>query len=363
MLILADHADAVIGVDTHADTHTAAVASPLGAHLATFAVPADAAGYAELIRLAAAAAPGPRLAWAVEGCGSYGAGLAAALAAAGQLVTEAPRPRRAAAARTGKSDELDALRAARAALAGPAPALPRSGEAREALRILLAAREHDARARTAAVNTLKALLVTAPEDLRASFRGIITARQVRAAAALADPGPGAGPARRVMHAALRGLAAQVTDLDTRLAASRRELTALIAAWMPALLEQPGVGPVTAARLLVTWSHPGRVRSEAAFAALTGTAPLPAGSGRTSPLPAGSGRASGRHRLSRAGDRRANAALHVIATARLRTHPPTIAYAARRRAEGKTAPEIRRCIKRYLARSLYRLMQRDALDNT
>jgi transposase len=354
MPMLADTADAVIGVDTHAGTHTAVLADRLGARLATFTVTADAAGYAELIAAAAARVPGARLAWAVEGCGSYGAGLAAALAAAGHLVTEAPRPRRAAAARAGKSDELDALRAARAALAGPAPAAPRAGEAREALRIALAVREHDARARTAAVNTLKALLVTAPEDLRAAFRGRITARQVRAALALGDA-PGGGPARAALHDALRSLAAQITTLDTALAAGKRQLAALVTAWMPALLDAPGVGPVTAARLLVTWSHPGRVRTEAAFAALTGTAPLPASSGRTT-----------RHRLSRAGDRRANAALHVIATARLRCHPPTIAYAARRKADGKTPRETLRCIKRYLARALYRLMNREALhalDNT
>jgi transposase len=344
MPILADQPDAVVGVDTHADTHTAALADPLGRHLATFTVTADAAGYAELIAAATAAAPGPRLAWAVEGCGSHGKGLAAALAAAGCQVSEAPRPRRAAAARHGKSDGLDALRAARAALAGPAPAAPRDGDAREALRIVLAVREHDARARTAAVNTLKALILTAPDDLRAAFRGKTTARQAALAAALPDV-PGQPPSRTHLHAALRALAARVTALDTALAASMRDLRALVTAWIPALLDQPGVGPVTAARLLVTWSHPGRVRSEAAFAALTGTAPLPASSGRTT-----------RHRLSRSGDRHANAALHVIAVTRLRTHPPTIAYAARRTAQGKTPREIRRCIKRYLARSLYRLME-------
>jgi transposase len=351
MPMLADAVDAVIGVDTHTDTHTAAVVSPLGACLAVVQVTADAAGYAQLMEAAAAAAPGPRLAWAVEGCGSHGRGLAAALAAAGQLVTEAPRPRRADAARAGKSDELDAVRAARHALTRTNLARPREGDIREALRIGLVTREHDARARTAAVNTFKALILTAPEDLRAAFRGTVTARQAAAAAAL-DDAPGHGPGRAALHAALRRLAARITALDAALAASRRELHALVTAWMPALLQAPGVGPVTAARLLVTWAGPGRVRSEAAFAALTGTAPLQASSGR-----------SPRHRLSRAGDRAANAALHIIAIARLRCHAPTIAYAARRRAQGKTPREIRRCIKRYLARQLYRLMQHSALDNT
>src|SRR6185437_13869373 len=118
----------------------------------------------------------------------------------------------------------------------------------------------------------KALILTAPEDLRASYRGAITARQVRAAATLHDA-PGHGPARTALHAALRRLAERITTLDAALSASRRELTALVTARAPALLDAPGAGPVTAARLLVTWSHPGRVRSEAAFAALTGTAPL------------------------------------------------------------------------------------------
>jgi transposase len=349
MPMLADTIDAVIGVDTHTDTHTAAVLSPLGAHLATLQVTADAAGYAELMERAAAHAPGPRLAWAVEGCGSHGAGLARALAAAGHQVTEASRPRRAP-RRRGKSDAIDAVRAARAALADPAPAAPRAGDTREALRITLTARQHDTRARTAAVNTFKALILTAPEDLRARFRGAATARQVITALAL-DDAPGAGPARQCLHTALRELAAQVKALTTALAASKRRLRQLVASWMPALLDQPGAGPVTAAQLLVTWSHPGRIRTEAAFAAITGTAPQPASSGRTT-----------RHRLSRTGDRAANSALHVIARARLRCHPPTIAYAARRTAQGKTPREIRRCLKRYLARSLYRLMEHAALDN-
>ena len=120
--------------------------------------------------------------------------------------------------------------------------------------------------------------------------------------------------------------------------------------MPALLAEPGIGPVSAAQLLVTWSHPGRFRSEAAFAALTATAPIPASSGRTA-----------RHRINPYGDRNANRALHTIAVSRLRYHQPTIAYAARRTTEGKTTREIRRCIKRYLARNLYRLMEHPALD--
>jgi transposase len=343
MPMLADLVDTVIGVDTHTDTHTAAVVDRLGAHLATTEVSADAAGYAQLIAFAASKSRGPKIAWAVEGCGSHGAGLAAALTAAGHRVIEADRPKKAR-RRGGKSDLLDAVRAARQALATPGPAQPRTGDTREALRILLATRDHATKTRTATVNTFKALILTAPEDLRAQFRGHPTAAQVRLALTL--PARPAQPlSHRYLRAALRQLAHQVSELDAALKANLKNIRGLVTAWMPALLAEPGIGPVSAAQLLVTWSHPGRFRSEAAFAALTGTAPIPASSGRTE-----------RHRLNPYGDRNANRALHTIALSRLRHHPPTIDYAARRTTEGKTTRETRRCIKRYLARSIYRLME-------
>jgi transposase len=341
--MLADLVDAVIGVDTHTGTHTAAVVDRLGAHLATIEVSADAAGYAQLIALAVSKSPGPKIAWAVEGCGSHGAGLTAALAAAGHLVIEADRPKKAR-RRGGKSDQIDAVRAARQALAAPGPAQPRTGDTREALRILLATREHATKTRTATVNTLKALILTAPEDLRAQFRGRPTAAQVRTALTLPSR-PSQLLSHQHLRAALRQLARQISDQDATLKASLNNIRSLVRAWMPALLAEPGIGPISAAQLLVTWSHPGRFRSQAAFAALTGTAPTPASSGRTA-----------RHRLNPNGDRAANRARHTIAVNRLRYHAPTIAYATRRTAEGKTAREIRRCIKRYLARSIYRLME-------
>jgi transposase len=346
MPMLADLADVIIGVDTHTDTHTAAAVDRLGAHLATIEVSADAAGYACLTGFAAEHAPGLRTAWAIEGCGSHGAGLARALTTAGHLVIEADRPKRTR-RRGGKSDELDAVRAARQALATAEPARPRTGETREALRILLATREHATKIRTASVNTFKALILTAPEDLRAQFRGHPTARQVRDARAL-RPAAGQPVSEQHLRRALHQLATQIGDLDADLAASLKHIRGLVRSWMPALLSQPGIGPVSAAQLLVTWSHPGRFRTEAAFAALTGTAPIPASSGRTT-----------RHRINPYGDRNANRALHTIAVSRLRYHPPTIAYAARRTTEGKTAREIRRCIKRYLARNIYRLMEHPA----
>jgi transposase len=343
MPMLADLVDAIIGVDTHTDTHTGAVVDRLGVHLATIEIRADAAGYAQLIAFAISKSPGLKIAWAVEGCGSHGAGLAAALTAAGHQVIEADRPKKARRP-GGKSDLLDAVRAARQALAAPGPAQPRTGDTREALRILLATREHATKTRTATVNTFKAFILTAPEDLRAQFRSHPTAAQVRAALTL-PARPGHPISHRYLRAALRQLAHQITDLDATLKANLKNIRGLVAAWMPALLAEPGIGPVSAAQLLVTWSHPGRFRSEAAFAALTGTAPIPASSGRTA-----------RYRLNPYGDRNANRALHTIALSRLHHHPPTIAYAARRTAEGKTTREIRRCIKRYLARNLYRLME-------
>jgi transposase len=308
MPMLADLAGAVIGVDTHTDTHTAAVVNRLGAHLATIEVSADAAGYARLITLGAGKSPGPKIARAVEGCGSHGARpgrRADRRGPPGDRGRPAEKGRR----RGGKSDRIDAVRAARQALATPDHAAPRTGDTREALRILLATREHATKTRTATVNTLKALILTAPDELRAQFRARPTAAQVRAALAL--PARSGQPAsHHYLHAALRQFARQITDLDATLTANLTHLRSLVRSWMPALLDQPGIGPVSAAQLLVTWFHPGRFRSEAAFAALTGTAPIPASSGRTA-----------RHRINPHGDRHANRALHTIALSRLRCHPP------------------------------------------
>ena len=162
------------------------------------------------------------------------------------------------------------MRAARQALAASGHARPRAGETREALRILLATREHATKIRTATVSTFKALIPTAPEELRAQFRGQPTARQVRDARAL-RPAPGQPVSEQHLRRALRQLT-QISDPGNDLAASLKHLRSLVQSWMPALLDQPGVGPVSTALLLVTWSHPGRFRSKAAFAALTRTSP-------------------------------------------------------------------------------------------
>ncbi|HEY2948185.1 MAG TPA: IS110 family transposase [Micromonosporaceae bacterium] len=344
MVMVADRIDAVVGVDTHTDTHTAAVLNPAGAVLAQLQVDADPAGCARLLAWAGRQAPGPRLLWAVDGARAHGVGLTRILRGAGSWVVEAPKPAAAGRRRGGKSDALDAVAAARAVLAAGQLGDPRGDGDREALRILLTCRRHDADTRTATVNLFKSLILTADDQLRGALRGLSTAAQVRTAAAGWPTGQ--QPAEhRIRRTQLAELAGRIRDLDTALRANKRQLRTLVAAAMPGLLDIHGVGPVTAATLLTAWSHPGRVRHEAAFAALAGVNPIPASSGRHT-----------RHRLNRGGDRTLNAALHTIAKTRRRSHPATIAYLTRRRAEGKTDREITRCIKRYLARHLYRIMQ-------
>ena len=345
MPMLAESVDAVIGVDTHTDTHTACLLDTAGREIATVTMDATPAGYADLLAWAVQQAPGPRLTWAVEGCRSHGTGLLRALLAAGQTVVEAGRPQRAGRRPGGKSDTADARLAAHTALAGTRHAQPRSDGDREALRILLVAREHATTVRTAAVNTFKALLLTAPDQLREPLRRLSTPRQAAACAVLRTH-PNHTPAERVLRQTLRGLARQIRLLDKEIRANQRQLHDLVAAVMPALLAEPGFGPVCAAHLLVAWSHPGRCRSEAAFAALAGVSPLQASSGRVT-----------RHRLNRFGDRHLNRALHTIVNWRMiHGHQPTQHYLIRRRSQQKSDAEIRRCLKRYAARHLFRLME-------
>jgi transposase len=344
MAMLADTVDAVIGVDTHTDSHTACLLDHLGRQHAVVTAAADPGGYRMLLTWAREHAPGPRLAWSVEGTRSHGLGLTRYLQTRGEQVIEASRPQRASKRPGGKSDPADAARAARDALTADKLAQPRADGEREALRILLTARNQATTARTAAVNTFKALILGAPDDLRQTLRGLSTARQASRCRSLrmqaSQP-----VAQQVLRAELRRLAAHIGTWDRELRANKAQLRTLAAQVMPALLDQPGVGPVCAAQLLISWSHPGRCRSEAAFAALAGVSPLEASSGRIT-----------RHRLNRFGDRDLNRALHVITNWRMLHHTKTQRYITRRRAEQKTDPEIRRCLKRYAARQLFRLME-------
>jgi len=343
--MVAESVDAVIGVDTHTDTHTACLVDPTGRQVTAVTVAASPDGYAELLAWAVEQAPGPRLLWAVEGTRAYGAGLSRLLLAAGQRVVEVGRPERAGRRPGGKSDPIDALQAAREALTAAHHATPRADGDREALRILLVAREHANSTRTAAVNVFKALLLTAPDQLREPLRHKSTPRQTAACAVLRAHARHSA-SEGVMRQTLPGLAQQIRLLDKEIRANERQLHELVTALMPALLAEPGVGPVSAAHLVVAWSHRGRCRSEAAFASLAGVSPLPASSGRIT-----------RHRLNRFGDRRLNRALHTIVNWRMiHSHQPTQHYLSRRRAQQKTDAEIRRCLKRYTARHLFRLME-------
>jgi transposase len=342
--ILAEQVDVVIGVDAHTDTHTAAVLSAAGAVLAELTVAADDAGAAALLAWADDQAGGRRRQWVIDGARSHGIGLTRFLLAAGETVLDAARIPGSARRRGGKSDRRDAIAVARIALAAEHVATPRGDGDREALRILHVARRHYTDTRTATVNLLKSLILTADDALRSQLRGLNTDQQVRQLCRL-EVEPDLSTVDRVRHAHLRALATDIAALDQILADNLAQLRELVTTMCPTLLDQPGVGPVSAAVALAAWSHPGRLRNEAAFAALAGVNPIPASSGRTI-----------RHRLNRGGDRTLNSALHTIALSRRRCHQPTRDYVTRRTAEGKTIKEINRCLKRYIARQLFRLMQ-------
>jgi transposase len=276
MSMLADRVDGVIGVDTHRDTLTAAAVSAVGGLLGQMTVAADASGYRRLLDFARAHVPGRRC-FAVEGAGSYGAGLTRLLVDRGEWVVEVDRPKRPA-RRGGKSDALDAVRAAREALAQQRPTVPRRRGDREALWVLLATRQGAVVARTCALNQLKALIVGAPEELRAELRGRRTGYQVAYCAGLRDR-----PARSLEHRmtvrALRSTAQRVQVLAGEAAELHDEIGRLVRAVAPWLLELAGMLPISAGQVLVSWSHAGRLRSEAAFAALAGASPIPACSGQ------------------------------------------------------------------------------------
>ena len=343
MSMLAELVEVVIGVDTHKDTHTAAVLDAgTGGVLARVTVAADPDGYAQLCELAEAHS-GLR-AWAVEGTGGYGAGLAHHLAGAGELVIELDRPKRPTRKAGAKSDPIDAERAARDALARAQLAQPKTGTERAALQMRVTARRAAVEAAADAQRQLHAMVITAPEAVRARFRGQST-RTMLATALRLRPATGGDIQTVTALTVLRELARRVRFLETEAADHERAIRAIVRSWRPDLLQLLGVGPIVAATVLTAWSHPGRCRSDAAFAMLAGAAPIPASSGKTV-----------RYRLNRSGDRQLNRALHTVTLSRLQRDPRTRAYADRRRAHGKTDREIKRCLKRYIARELYRRLE-------
>jgi len=327
-----------VGVDTHKDTHTASAFDRLGRRLGRFEITANGAGYLELLEWASSFG---RPAFAIEGAASYGAGLARMLAAAGLPLYEVERPKRAE-RRAGKSDPLDADRAARRLLAGDGLSQLRGGGQRETLRALLVERRSGQQARSSALNQLHALLLTAPPPLRERLdcrRG----QQLTRACLRLRPRP-SEPENAALVAVLRRLARRIDQLDQELHAVDQALEQIVAELAPELLAETGVGPFCAAQLLVSAGDPRRLRSEASLARLGGVSPLPASSGKTQ-----------RHRLNRGGDRQLNYALHLIALQRVRLHDETRAYYQRLLDRGKSKREALRCVKRALARRLYRLL--------
>ncbi|MEX5301816.1 IS110 family transposase [Kocuria sabuli] len=349
--IVANTHSFVIGVDTHAKTHTYSVLASNGEHLGTEAFPNTHAGRTRAIAWAARRTGGDLAAlWVIEGIGSYGAQLARQVGLASYRAVEAARMSRGERRGIGKSDPIDARRIAAAVLPLAEEQLrtPRMDEGiRAAAQILLTARDELTGERTRAVNALTALVRIA--DLGIDARHPLGAKKIAEISRWRPREEDLGAATARTEAVR--LAKRILALDAEITDNTNRINELVAASpAAALIAETGIGPVTAATVLVAWSHPGRVRDEAAFAALAGVNPIPASSGNTT-----------RHRLNRGGDRRLNRALNVIAMVRMVHHPRTRAYADRRRAEGKTDREIRRCLKRYLARRLYRHLNTTAAE--
>jgi transposase len=341
--MLADELDFVVGVDPHRDRHALAVVhAATGAALFEVMVTASERGYAQALGLVEREARGRR-GWAIEGTGSYGAGLARFLAARGERVFEVGRVRRERRSHA-KSDPLDALRAARSVLGEAKLASPRAAGERDALRALMVARAGALAAKTAGLCQLRALLVTCPEPLRNELRSLTRARLLRRLRAM-RPDRQRDAELRGTLIALRALAGRVQALTAEERELKREIQALVAQLAQTLLDEPGVGPIAAAQVLISWSHRGRFRSDAAFARLAGAAPIPASSGRVL-----------RNRLDPGGDRQLNRALHTIIISRRKNHAPTISYIERKTREGKSVREAIRCLKRYLARHLFRVLE-------
>ncbi|MGV0768710.1 IS110 family transposase [Mycobacterium syngnathidarum] len=345
-MIVAEAFERVVGVDTHARTHTFCVIdSRTGAVIAGATFPNTRPGLSRALSWIRRHSPTMNGLAAVEGASSYGTGVTAALEAAGIEVTEA-RPVGRHRDRAGKSDVIDAELAARSVLVVERDRIPMPCQSteHEDLRILLAARRILDQQRTANRNALTALLRTV--DLGIDARKPLHDNQIRAIAAWRiNYRPAAENTHTVARSEARRLAKAVLEHTLQLQDNHQQLRTVAAHAAPGLQELSGVGPVTAAIIICAYSHRGRIRSEAAFAALGGVAPLPASSGNTT-----------RHRLSRAGDRQLIRAFDIIVRSRMISDPTTRTYVARRTAEGMSTRETRRCLKRYVCRSVFRHLQ-------
>jgi len=332
------------GVDTHKEIHVAAAVDGTGRILGTKEFPTTSAGHKAMLRWWAR--KGRLLRVGVEGTGAWGAGLARFLAAQGVDVVEVDRPNRQVRRRRGKSDPVDAEAAARAALSGEASGAPKARNGNvEMIRALRVARRSAVKARAQAMNQMHALVVTAPDSVRESLRGLTAVRLVERcvrfrSGAIDTPEAAMKFALLELARRHRSLTLEIKRLDT-------ELDRLVAATAPGLVARFGVSTDTAGALLVAaGDNPGRLRSEASFAALCGSSPVQCSSGQLQ-----------RHRLNRGGDRAANQALWRVVMVRLAHDPRTRHYVEMKRKQGRSKKEAIRCLKRYVAREVFTELSR------
>lgn len=334
----------VAGVDTHKDTHHAAIIDHLGRKVADREFPATAAGYRALLAWLTGTGIVARV--GIEGTGSYGSALTTVLLTAGIEVVDVDRTDRRSRRFHGKSDPLDAYSAARIAAAGLARTIPKTHDGDvESIRFLHNARRSAVKARAEAITGLKSALVNAPDTIRDQLRHLTTTAMINACAALRPTKVTPGALTAAIKTALRSMARRIHLLDADIGALEADLKVLIDDTAEDLVGRFGVGYETAAQLLITvGDNPHRIGTEAAFASLCGVAPIPASSGKTT-----------RHRLNRGGNRQANRALHIIVMARLKHDPRTQTYRDKRLAQGKSKRDIIRCLKRAVAREMFLLL--------
>jgi transposase len=335
----------IVGVDTHKHVHVAVAINLLGARLGTCSAPADRAGYTELLTWARTL--GTLEAFGIEGTGSYGVGLASFVRRQAVRVVEVNHCDRRKRRNNGKSDTIDAETAARSVLAGIATAVPKTADgASEMVRQIKIARDTAVKARSAAIITLKTVIVNAPSELREVLEPLTDRKLIEGCATL-EPGDLIDPTAAVQHA-LRALARRWLSLSVEIGTHDAVLDAITLIAAPGLREAFGIGPDSAAEMMiVAGDNPERIRSEAAFAKLCGACPIPASTGVTN-----------RHRLFRGGHRQANAALYRIVIVRMRWHQPTLDYVARRTTQGLSKKDIIRCLKRFVAREIYHALLDD-----
>jgi len=344
--MLAEFVDHVIGVDPDRDRFTVSlIVAVSGGEVASEEFAATRRGYSEAVEWADTYSAAESRAWVLEGAGSYGSGLCQTLSREAEWVIEFDRPTVRSARDGAKTDHLDALRAGREALGRVKWADPRARGSREGLRALLVARNGAQQSRTAAINELRALVLTAPVDLREELRDLSRTQLLKRCSRL-RPGHQGDLELFGTKTALRALAQRIEVLTAEAASLEQAMAPLIDDLGPQLLNEFGIGTVTAAQILISWSHPGRCRNDAAFSRLAGVAPIEVTSGQN----------QDRFRLNRGGDRQLNRALHQIVLTRSAHDPATKAYIERRKAEGKTSRDARRCLKRFIARRIHNILE-------